>query len=595
MSRLPTPSRLSNGKITFRMTVSARAFASLAFAAVLSWPAGAQQPARPEPPSTLRAPSRAELLRGEYGRYRANNDLLHYDLDVRIDPEKKWISGRNTVRFKMLKDDTRIQLELYANLNIDRITAPLKGAPYELKYTRDLNTVYIDFPETLRSGRTYSIDFHYSGAPLEVGRFDALAFKKDPAGGHWINTANEGVGSSVWWPSKDQWRDEPEGMDIKVSVPSGLTNVSNGRFITKTDLGDGYTKWLYRVHYPINSYNVSLNIANYVHFGETVGDLTLDYYVLPANLAKAKQQFAQVKPMMEAYLKYFGEYPFEKDGFKLIEVPYSGMEHQSAVTYGNRYANGYLERDWTGVGVSLKFDFIIIHESAHEWFGNAVSAAEQSDMWIHEGWATYLECLYVEHLFGYDDALKYTNGYKTKVGNKEPIIVQRGIARDPNQDQYFKGALFLHTLRSVVNDLSRRSGEDAKADDAKWFKLIRDVYDEFKYRNTMTEEMVAFINKQLGQDLTPIFDQYLRRAALPVLELTFDEKEQLAWYRWNTGERGFAMPIRVGDPAKWQTVQPVASAWKSMPWAGTKDQFKVATDLYYVNVAVLGSRGHPLK
>ena len=299
--------------------------------------------------------------------------------------------------------------------------------------------------------------------------------------------------------------------------------------------------------------------------------------------------------MMEAFLKYFGEYPFKKDGFKLIEVPYSGMEHQSAVTYGNRYANGYLERDWTGVGVSLKFDFIIIHESAHEWFGNAVSAAEQSDMWIHEGWATYLECLYVEHMFGYDDALKYTNGYKTKVGNKEPIIIQRGIARDPNQDQYFKGALFLHTLRSVVNDLSRRSGEDAKADDAKWFKLIRDVYDEFKYRNTMTEEMVAFVNKQLGQDLTPIFDQYLRRAALPVLELTFDEKAQLAWYRWNAAERGFAMPIRVGDPAKWQTIRPVTSEWKSMPWTGTTDQFKVATDLYYVNVSVLDSRGHQLK
>ena len=355
-----------------------------------------QQPARSEPPSSLRAPSRAELLRGEYGRYRANNDLLHYDLDVRIDPEKKSISGRNAVRFKMLKDDTRIQLELYANLNIDRIVFNTR----ELKYTRELNTVYIDFPETLRSGRTYAIDFHYSGAPQEVGRFDALAFKKDPAGGHWINTANEGVGSSVWWPSKDQWRDEPETMDIKVSVPNGLTNVSNGRFITKTDLGDGYTKWHYRVHYPINSYNVSLNIANYVHFGETLGDLTLDYYVLPANLDKAKKQFAQVKPMMEAFLKYFGEYPFKKDGFKLIEVPYSGMEHQSAVTYGNRYANGYLERDWTGVGVSLKFDFIIIHESAHEWFGNAVSAAEQSDMWIQEGWATYLECLYVEHLFG---------------------------------------------------------------------------------------------------------------------------------------------------------------------------------------------------
>jgi aminopeptidase N len=544
--------------------------------------ATAQQQKEPSP-TTLRAPSRAELLRGEYGRYRANNDLLHYDLDVRIEPEKKWISGRNTVRFKMLKDDNRIQLELFANLNVDRITAPLKGVPSDLKYTRDANTVYIDFPETLRSGRTYSIEFHYSGAPREVGRFDALAFKKDPAGGHWINTANEGVGSSVWWPSKDQWRDEPDdGMDIRVAVPSPLVNVSNGRFISKTDLGDGYTKWHYRVHYPINSYNVSLNIANYVHFGETMGDLTLDYYVLPANLEKAKKQFAQVKPMMEAFYKYFGEYPFKKDGFKLIEVPYSGMEHQSAVTYGNRFANGYLERDWTGVGVSLKFDFIIIHESAHEWFGNAVSAAEQSDMWIHEGWATYLEFLYVEAVFGYDDALKYTNGYKSKIGNKEPIIVQRGLARDPGQDMYFKGALFLHTLRSVVDN------------DPKWFKLVRDVYDHFKYRNIMTEELVAYINKQLGQDLTPIFDQYLRRTALPVLELTFNDADKLLWYRWKADEPGFVMPVRVGDPAKWQTIQPGAQ-WKSIPWTQPRAQLKVATDLYYINVAILDERGHPQK
>ncbi len=332
---------------------------------VLAMPALAQQGAKPAPPSTLRAPTRGDALRGEYGRYRANNDLVHYDLDVRVDPGKKWISGKNTVRFKMLKDDGRIQLDLYYNLTIERITHDQA----DLKYTRDLNTVLIDFPQPLKSGRTYSIDFHYSGSPLELGRFDALAFKTDPTGAHWINTANEGVGSAVWWPSKDSWRDEPEGMDIRVSIPSDLVNVSNGRFIEKTDLGDGYTKWHYRVHYPINSYNVSLNIGRYVHFGEKMADLTLDYYVLPGSLEKAKQQFTQSKPMLEAFEKYFGEYPFKKDGFKLIEVPYSGMEHQSAVTYGNRFANGYLERDWTGVGISLKFDFIIIHESAHEWFG----------------------------------------------------------------------------------------------------------------------------------------------------------------------------------------------------------------------------------
>ena len=295
--------------------------------------------------------------------------------------------------------------------------------------------------------------------------------------------------------------------------------------------------------------------------------MPLDFYVTPGNLEGGKRQFAQAKPMLEAYEHYFGEYPFKKDGYKLIEVPYSGMEHQSAVTYGNHFANGYLERDWTGVGISLKFDFIIIHESAHEWFGNAVSAADQADMWIHEGWATYLECLYVEHTFGYADYLKYTNGYKTKIANAEPIIIQRGIARDPNQDMYFKGALFIHTLRSVVNDLSRRSGEAAQADDAKFFKLLRDLYAEFKFKNNFTEEIVAFVGKQLGQDMTPIFDQYLRRADLPVLELTFNDEDKTVSYRWNAAERGFAMPIRVGDPAKWQVIQP-ASDWKSMAWTG---------------------------
>ena len=548
---------------------------------LLGGPAFAQttpaQPARREPPSTLRAPTRLDVLRGEYGRYRANNDLLRYELDVRVDPDKKSISGKNAIRFKMLKDDTRIQLELYANYAIDKI---LMGAT-ALKYERDHNTVYVDFPETLRAGRSYTIEFHYRGSPEEQGRFGGLAFRKDPAGRHWINTANEGEGSSVWWPSKDQWRDEPEGADIRVAVPNGLMDVSNGKFMGKTDLGDGYTRWDWRVHYPINSYNVSLNIGEYVQFSEKLGDLPMDYFVLPENLEKAKKQFAQARPMIEAFEKYVGKYPFPKDGYKLIEVPYSGMEHQSAVTYGNRYANGYLERDWTEVGVSLKFDFIIIHESGHEWFGNAISAADVSDMWLQEGWCNYLEFVYVEALFGYDDGLKYANGYKKKVGNKEPIITQRGIHRTPNQDMYFKGALFLHTLRNMVND------------DARWWKLVRDTYDHFKYQNILTEDMVRFFSAELKQDMTPIFDQYLRRANLPTLELTFDDEGGTVAYRWNADERGFAMPIKVGTKGNWQVIQPTAD-WKSMPNKLGRS-LEVPTDLFYVNVAILGGDGRPGK
>jgi aminopeptidase N len=531
-------------------------------------PAGPQQPAATPPPlPTQKPPTRADVLRGEYGRYRSNNDLLFYHLDVRVDPEKKSIAGRNTIRFRMLQDDTRIQLDLYANLNVDKI---LLGAT-PLKYEREINTVYVDFPRTLKAGREYAIDFYYSGMPKELGRFGGMSYKKDPTGKDWIFTACEGEGAAIWWPNKDQWRDEVETMELSVAIPKDLVDVSNGKFVGKTDLGDGYVRWDWLVHYPINNYSVSLNIGNYVHFEDRLGDLPLDFYVLPGSLEGAKRQFAQAKPMIEAYQRFFGEYPFKKDGYKLIEVPYSGMEHQSAVTYGNHFANGYLERDWTGVGISLKFDFIVIHESGHEWFGNAVSAADVSDMWIHEGWTTYLENLYVEHIFGYDEALKYVNAYKTKVRNREPIVTQRGIHRTPPQDMYFKGALFLNTLRSVVND------------DARWWKLLHDFFQHFKYRNIMTEDVVQYFNTQLGQNLTPIFNQYLRRTDLPTLELAFNESEGTVAYRWKADERDFAMPIRVGEAGKWQTIQPTTD-WKLMKTPLTKEQFAVATDLYYVNV-----------
>ena len=261
--------------------------------------------------------TRADLLRGAYGRHRANNDLLYYHLDIRVDPDAKLVSGRNTVRFRMLAADTRIQLDLYANLNVDRIT--MGETP--LEYERELNAVFIDFPETLVTGREYTIEFYYSGTPEQSGRFGGFVFQTDASGRTWIYTACEGQGSSIWWPSKDQWRDEPEGMDISVAVPSHLTEVSNGRLLGTTDLGDGFTRWDWRVHYPINSYNVSINVTDYAHFADTLGELDLDFYVTPENLEKAKAQFAQAKPMIEAFQDYVGPYPFVEDGYKLIGCP----------------------------------------------------------------------------------------------------------------------------------------------------------------------------------------------------------------------------------------------------------------------------------
>jgi aminopeptidase N len=512
-------------------------------------------------------PSQANLLRGEYGRYRANNDLLSYNLDIRIDPDKKFVSGKNTIRFKMLKDDTRIQLDLYDNLGVDKI---LLGSNI-LKYTREFGAVFVDFPTLLKAGRVYSVDFYYSGTPKTVGRFGGFTFTRDSAGRHWIFTACQGEGASVWWPNKDQWRDEVENMRLSVAIPNDLVDVSNGKFVGKKELGNGYTRWDWYIAYPINNYNVSVNVGKYVHFNDKFGDLSLDFYALPEDLDKAKKQFTQTKGMLAAFQHYFGEYPFKKDGYKLIQAPYSGMEHQSAVTYGNRFANGYLERDWTGVGISTKFDFIIIHESAHEWFGNAVSAADRSDMWIQEGWTTYLECLYVEYTFGHDDYMKYTNAYKTKIQNRLPIIPKRGINATPPQDMYFKGALFLHTLRSIVND------------DKKWWAMIRDFYQMFKYKNIITEDMVTFFNRRTGRNLTPIFDQYLRRAAIPVLELNFSDDKGTISYRWNVDEPGFAMPVRVGKKNQWTLIYPTTK-WQTMKSPIEMKDFEAAADLYYIQV-----------
>jgi len=512
--------------------------------------------------------TRADILRGEYGPYRANNDLLSYHLDIRVDPAKHVLSGRNTIRFRMLKDDARIQIDLYAYLNVEKI---LLGST-SLKYTRELNAVFIDFPQTLRAGREYAIDFYYSGMPEPIARFGCITFRKDAAGRDWITTACEDAGASYWWPNKDQWRDEVESMQISVAVPNNLMDVSNGALVGKTDLHDGYTRWDWMVHYPINGYDVALNIGAYEHFSDRLGDLPLDYYVMPEDLEGAKAQFAQAKPMLQAFEHYFGEYPFQKDGYKLVQVPYSGMEHQSAVAYGNHFVNSYYPaRDWNGVQISPRFDFIIIHESAHEWFGNSVTAADVSDMWIHEGWATYLECLFVEYMYGHADYVRYVNAEKDKVRNIEPIIATRGIHREPTQDQYFKGALFLNTLRSVIDD------------DRKWFALIHDFYQRFKYQTILTEDVVRFFNQQSGMNLTPIFNEYLRHAGVPMLELKFDDEAHTVSYRWTAGEKDFAMPVRVGNPAAWQLVQPTAE-WQTMTWSGKPTDFEVATDLYYVYV-----------
>jgi aminopeptidase N len=516
--------------------------------------------------------SGGDRLLGGYGPYRANNDLLHYDLRVRVDPDKQFITGFNAIRFRMLEDGNRIQLDLVPTFTINGISLErAHGAPTPLRYRRaGGRTIYIDFPRTLRKGQIHTVDFHYSGHPVEMGRFGGLVFRKDPMGRPLVNTACEEEGASVWWPNKDQWRDEVESMDIGVEAPSSLVEISGGRFQGKTDLHDGFTRWDWKVQYPINNYDVSLNIGTYTHFSDSYEGLSLDYYVFPEDLEKAKRQFAQVKDMLKAYQHFFGEYPFPKDGYKLVEALYSGVENQTAITYGNHFENAYLGRPKTGIGTW--FDFIIVHESAHEWFGNSITARDRSDMWIHEGWANYCESLFVEYMWGKADALIYINTGKDGVKNAIPVIAEEGIYATPPPDQYKKGALFLNTLRSVIEN------------DDMWFKLLRDYYQHFKYQTIMTTDMISFFNGETGLNLTPMFNQYLRHAAIPTLELQFDEAAHTVSYRWEADEPAFEMPIRVGRSNEWRVLHPSTTEWKVFSTPLSKDEFEVATDLYYVNV-----------
>ncbi len=506
---------------------------------------------------------RADTLRGTYGEFRSNNDIRHYDLSMDLDIDRKFLSGVNKIRFTALRDLKTIQIDLFDNMLVDSITF---GAA-KLAFRREFNAVFVDFPAPIETGKTATIDFYYSGNPIETGRFGGIAFKEDSLGNPWIYTACQGTGASLFWPNKDQQPDEVDSMNIKITVPSDLVAVSNGELVRESAVAPNKTQYFWRVNNPINNYSVSLNIGKYMHFSEEANGETYNFYVMPYHQNGAKRQFAQVPKMMEAFEKYFGKYPFPEDGFKLIEVPYSGMEHQSAVTYGNQFRNGYLGRDWTGVGVSLKFDFIIIHESGHEWFGNSVTANDVSDAWIQEGFCTYAEMVYVEHVFGYKDAIKYVNGYKEKVRNLQPIIGPTGLNQWPTQDMYFKGALFLHTLRSIVDD------------DQKWWKTIKSYAKEFKHENIWTTDVLNFFSEKLDADLKPVFDQYLYHSAIPTFQYAIENG--VLRYRWKADVANFAMAIKIAIDGQEKWIYPT-TAWQEETISAS--EISVRDDLVYVDI-----------
>ena len=514
--------------------------------------------------------TRRDSLQGGLRFERTCFDILRYDLNITVDPNKKSIFGANDITFKVIEPTKKIQLDLFDNMIIDGITSKEFG---KLESTRDENAVFVHFNKALEKDKTYTIRFSYYGNPkvAKNAPWDGgFVFKKDSKGQDFIGVAVQGTGASLWYPCKDSQTDEPNlGASIKVAVPNGLMNVSNGRFLGSKDLGDGYTRWDWEVKNPINNYDITLNIADYVHIHDQHNGLDLDYYVLRENEEKARKHFeADVKPMLDCFQLKFGKYPFWEDGYKLVETPYLGMEHQSAVAYGNKFKKGYMGYDLSGTGVGMKFDYITIHETGHEWFGNSITSKDIADMWIHEGFTTYTETVFIECTQGYDAAMKYINGQSKNVRNDKPIIGQFGVNREGSGDMYYKGSLLLNTIRHIVDN------------DEKWWSILLNYAETFKKQIIDTPTVVAYFNKETGYNLTPIFNQYLNYTSLPQLEIKAQGKS--FQYRWVTEEPNFNMPIDIVISGKKIRLHASNDWKKSKEPISTLEEIKVLTDKFYI-------------
>lgn len=489
--------------------------------------------------------SRQDTLRGSITPERAWWDLTYYHLDIKVEPDKKYISGSNTVGYKVLESNKVMQIDLQKPMNITSITSKNK----ELKFTMEGNAYFVELRKKQKKGDVNYIKINYEGFPKEAIRAPwdgGLSWKKDENDNHFIATSCQGLGASVWWPNKDHMYDEVDSMLISVNVPKNLTNVSNGRLKKITELDDDTRTFEWFVTNPINNYGVNINIGDYVNFSEVYkgekGDLDIDNYVLSYNLEKAKEQFKQVPMMIEAFEHWFGPYPFYEDSFKMVEVPYLGMEHQSSITYGNKFQNGYLGRDLSGSGWGLKFDYIIIHEGGHEWFANNITYKDVADMWVHEGFTCYSENLYVDYFFGKEASAEYVIGTRRGISNKKPIIGEYDVNREGSGDMYSKGANLLHTIRQLTNN------------DELWRQTLRGLNEEFYHSTVTTKEIEEYISKSIGMDLSKVFDQYLRDYRIPIFEYDINNGELS--YRWNNVIDGFDMPVEVKIDGETKLLQP---------------------------------------
>jgi len=486
--------------------------------------------------------NRGDTLRGYLSPERTCFDVHYYNLNLDLDFEERSITGYNDIHYVVVNDFETIQLDLFDNMLIDSVI--FKGT--HLKYQRSFDAFFVDFPEVQKKGNQSMLRVYYHGKPIIAVNppWDGgFTWQKDKDGNPWLGVSCEGIGASLWWPNKDHLSDEPDSMRVSCKLPNEEKYMFVGNGVMEAielDPIDQKKIVSWKVSYPINNYNVTLNIGNYVNFQDTYtakdGEkLLLDYWVMPYNLSKAKEQFEQVSPMLSCFEEYFGKFPFWKDNYKLVETPYLGMEHQTAIAYGNNYKEGYNGFDFSRIG--LKFDYIIIHETGHEYWGNLISAQDIADMWIHEGFCTYSEALYVECMYDYQIGQDYVNAKKPSIRNKRPMAGVYDVNVEGDGDMYNKGMLFLNTLRHVIND------------DELWFEILMEMNtSEFAYKTITANDIMFFFNKKTGRDLTPLFLQYVFYKDIPVLYYKFERQKGKKYsfkYKWQTDVGEFAMPIEV--------------------------------------------------
>jgi aminopeptidase N len=521
--------------------------------------------------------TKQDTLRGSITPERAWWDLTYYHLQMQVHLDDSTFSGSNTIRYKVDSLTTnRIQVDLQAPMRITK--AEQNGKTLNIEQVG--SAYFIETQKPNEVGEEHEVVVYFEGKPHKAIRAPwdgGITWTRDQNGNPFIASSNQGIGASIWWPNKDHGYDEPNnGMKLSIRVPDPLMNVSNGRLVEEEKHGDGTTTWHWEVINPINNYGVNINIGDYKHFKEIYdgekGILDMDFYVLSYNLEKAMTHFADAKRTMQAFEYWFGPYPFYEDSFKLVEAPYLGMEHQSSVTYGNGYQNGYLGRDLSQSGWGLKFDFIIIHETGHEWFANNITYKDVADMWIHESFTNYSESLFLEYHYGKEAADEYVIGTRLAIQNDRPIIGIYNVNYEGSSDMYYKGANMLHTIRQLVNN------------DEAWRALLRGLNKDFYHQTVSSAEIEAYMMEKTGLNLKPVFDQYLRDYRVPILEYSFKNNQLL--YRWGNAVRGFNMPVKVYIDGKETMLEPTTS-WRAMNSRG--EDLEVDKNFYVGSMNVLGN------